>query len=148
MMKISAKGGGDTPEDWKGAYDIALDKRLDKDKMNWRRKSIKVIIHIADAGAHTLRFSDGDNKHNDFGDEIGLVENIKSCAKQKINIFAYQIGSHPKKSFSECKSIYDSVGAKDCNYEIYKFKHASDKEVADKLKDNITNHISAFIAKK
>ena len=32
--------------------------------MKWRKRSIKIIIHIADAGAHTLRFSDGDKKHN------------------------------------------------------------------------------------
>ena len=60
MVSISAIGGGDTPEDWVGGYRLALDKVL----MKWRKNSIKIIIHIADAGAHSLRFSDGDTKHN------------------------------------------------------------------------------------
>ena len=140
---ISAKGGGDLPEDWVGAYDLALDE-----KMNWRKNSIKIIIHIADAGAHTIRFTDGDYSHNLKEYEIGLVNNIKKCAKNKINIFGYQIGKEPKKSFSECKSIYDSVKSKNCFFEIFKFKHANAEVVAERLKDSITNHISAFIAKK
>ena len=140
---ISAKGGGDLPEDWVGAYNLALDE-----KMNWRKNSIKIIIHIADAGAHTIRFTDGDYSHNLKEYEIGLVNNIRKCAKNKINIFGYQIGKEPKKSFSECKSIYDSVKSKNCFFEIFKFKHANAEDVAERLKDSITNHISAFIAKK
>ena len=43
---IKADGGGDTPEDWVGGYEIALND------MKWRENGIKLIIHIADAGAH------------------------------------------------------------------------------------------------
>ena len=143
MKFISAEGGGDAPEDWVGGYDLVLDER-----MKWRKKSLKIIIHIADAGAHTLRFTDGDYKHNLKEYEIGLVDNIKKCAKKNINIFGYQIGNGPQKSFSECKKIYDSVKSEKCFYEIFKFNHASAEDVAEKLKDSITNHISAFIAKK
>ena len=141
MMSISAYGGGDEPEDWAGGYEIALDTT----KMNWRMKSIKIIIHIADAGAHGQRFSNGD-KYNEY--EAKLVNLINICAKREISIFGYQIGSNPEKSFNECKNIYDSIKSKDCYFEIYHFEHASDKDVAEKLKENITNHISAFIAKK
>ena len=144
MMSIEATGGGDTPEDWVGGYEIALNEY----KMPWRKNSIKIIIHIADAGAHTVRFSDGDTLHNDNKYEKGLVNLIKTCARKRINIFGYQIGSTPKKSFSECKSIYDSTNPRHSCFEIYQFEHASDKEVAEKLKDNITRHISAFIANK
>ena len=143
MMSIEATGGGDCPEDWVGGYKIALSK-----DMKWRQNSIKVIIHIADAGAHTLRFTDDDYKHNKIEYEIGLVNLIKQCAEEKISIFGYQIGKEPKKSFSECKIIYDSVKIKDCFFEIHQFKHASDTVVAEKLKESIINHISAFIAKK
>ena len=72
---------------------------------------------------------------------------IKKCANENINIFGYQIGETPKKSFSECKSIYDSVKSKKCYFEIYTFEHASYIEVAKKLEVNITKHISAFMAK-
>ena len=146
MKDINTKGGGDTPEDWVGAYKLALDKSC----MKWRKRSIKIIIHIADAGAHTLRFSDGDKKHNKKEYEIELVNLIKKCAEEKINIFGYQIGEEPKKSFTECKKIYDSVKFKQCNYDIYHFEqleNATDKEIAEKLKENIIHHISAFFAK-
>ena len=73
--------------------------------MKWRKRSIKIIIHIADAGAHTLRFSDGDKKHNKKEYEIELVNLIKKCAEEKINIFGYQIGEEPKKSFTVVKKF-------------------------------------------
>ena len=85
MMSIEAKGGGDEPEDWVGGYEIALNN------MNRRKDSIKIIIHIADAGANTLRFSDCDTKHNDYKYESGLINAIKSCENKKINIIGYQI---------------------------------------------------------
>ena len=116
--------------------------------MKWRDNSIKIIIHIADAGAHTLRFSDGDIAHNDYKYEKGLVDLIETCARENISIFGYQIGTLPQKSFSECKSIYDSVKSSDCYFEIYQFEHASDEVVSEKLKENITIHISAFMEKK
>ena len=145
MRSINAFGGGDIPEDWYGAYKIALDPCL----MRWRNKSVKIIIHIADSGAHTLRFSDEDNEHNDFMYENGLVELIKKCARDKISILGYQIGNEPKKSFKECKAIYDSVKTEDCSFEIYPFDWISDEAVLAKIiKNNITKHISAFMANK
>ena len=47
---ISATGGGDIPEDWVGAYKLA------NEKISWRN-GIKVIIHLADAGAHGKLFT-------------------------------------------------------------------------------------------
>ena len=55
IKKIKATGGGDLPEDWVGAY------KLVNEKINWRN-GIKVIIHLADAGA--------------YGNEFTLTENI------------------------------------------------------------------------
>ena len=59
ISKVKAYGGGDGPEDWVVGYDLALNK------MKWRN-GIKLIIHIADAGAHGKEFSEGD-KHEDQG---------------------------------------------------------------------------------
>ena len=147
MEKIKATGGGDLPEDWVGGYDFALNQI----NMGWRKNSIKIIFHIADAGAHTVRFTNGDFKHNKKEYEIGLVNLIEKCAMKNINIFGYQIGNKPKKSFSECKKIYDNFKSRNSNiessYEIYKFEHASDQEVAEKLSTNIIDQISAFLAK-
>ena len=41
MGIINSGDGGDEPEDWVGAYTIALDK----DKMKWRKDSVKIIIN-------------------------------------------------------------------------------------------------------
>ena len=145
MNSIDAKGGGDTPEDWVGAYKIALDE----DDMKWRKNSVKIIIHIADAGAHTLRFSKGDKKHNKPEYEIGLVNLIKKCAEDNITIFGFQIGNKPKQSFNECQIIYNSSEPKASNYEIYElgeFEKLSDEKVAEILEKNIINKVSGFIA--
>ena len=144
MNSIEAKGGGDTPEDWVGAYEYALNKY----KMKWRKKSIKIIIHIADAGAHALRFSDDDIKHNKKEYEIGLENLIKKCAEERIIIFGYQIGKEPEKSFRECKSIYDQVKSKAGYFEIYQFENGmTDEAIAEKLKKAIIDQFSAFLQK-
>jgi len=143
MESITATGGRDTPEDWVRGYKLISDNIT----MNWRQKSFKIIIHIADAGVHSKSFSDGEGGNYE-SQEMPLVNLIKQCAYKNISKFGYQIGSHPQLSFPECKKIYDSVKSKDCYYEVYHFEHASDEVVASKLKENITNHITAFITKK
>ena len=55
---IDATGGGDLPEDWAGAYKLA------NEKISWR-KGIKVIIHLADAGAHGKLFTKAQNTFNE-----------------------------------------------------------------------------------
>ena len=50
ISKIKAYGGGDLPDDWVGAF------KLINEKIKWRN-GIKVIIHLADAGAHGKEFT-------------------------------------------------------------------------------------------
>ena len=95
MDYVKADGGGDIPEDCDGGYDLALD-----DYMDWRKNSLKIIIHLDDERAHIKKFSDRDSKQDLPEYEIGLVNNIKNCAKKKINIFWSQIGKESQKSFS------------------------------------------------
>ena len=59
--------------------------------MKWREKSIKIIIHIADAGAHSKRFTEYDEEHNDKKNEEELENLIQNCTKENITIFGYQI---------------------------------------------------------
>ena len=47
--KINAEGGGDIQEDWVGAYSKAINN------INWK-DGTKLIIHFADAPAHTKEF--------------------------------------------------------------------------------------------
>ena len=89
---VKPYGGGDTPEDWVGGYDIALNK------MKWKDDGIKLIIHIADAGAHGTEFSEGDN-HPEQGKL--LPPKIKDCVERNINIIGFKINSEPKQSFEK-----------------------------------------------
>ena len=74
---VKAKGGGDEAEDWVGGYEIALND------MKWRENGIKLIIHIADAGAHGKKFTNGDD-HDD--QEELLPPKIEECVKRNMNI--------------------------------------------------------------
>ena len=107
--KIKAIGGGDLPEDWVGAY-----KKVNND-INWRNGN-KVIFHIADAGAHGKRFTPSD-KYPD--EEKKLIKEIEKCCSKNIKIFAFVIEEDSRKSFIECKKIYQSKGG---TYEIYNFE--------------------------
>ena len=106
---MSATGGGDTPEDWVGGYNIALHN------MSWRSGN-RLIIHIADAGAHGTDYTSGDS----YPDEGPKLDNyIKECSGKRITIVAFQIGSEPQKSFSRAKTLYNNLGNK--NFKIQDF---------------------------
>ena len=67
ISKIEAKGGGDIAGDWVEGYDISLNQ------MNWRN-GIKLIIHIADAGAHGKEFSRDDKYDKEGPKLVGLIQ--------------------------------------------------------------------------
>ena len=100
INRIEATGGGDLPEDWAGAY------KLVNEKISWREGE-KVIIHLADAGAHGKRFTLNDRYPNE---EEKLVQELEKCAAKKINIFGYVIENDALNSFNECSKIYRSKG--------------------------------------
>ena len=82
---ISATGGGDIPEDWVGAYKLA------NEKISWRN-GIKVIIHLADAGAHGKLFTKSDKYPEE---EEKLILQLENCADRGIKIFGYVIDFLP-----------------------------------------------------
>ena len=102
-------GGGDTPEDWVGGYKLALNN------MKWNDGK-KLIIHIADAGAHGNEYSSGDRYPNE-GPILDKL--IKEAAKQDIAIVSFKIGEVPQKSFSRSQSLYEICG--NHNYKIQDF---------------------------
>ena len=98
ISKIKPYGGADIPEDWVEGYKLALNK------MNWRN-GIKLIIHIADAGAHGTDFSKED-KHEEQGPLLYPL--IKECAQKNINIIGFKIGKEPEQSFEKIAEIYNN----------------------------------------
>ena len=105
---ISATGGGDIPEDWVGAYKLA------NEKISWRN-GIKVIIHLADAGAHGKLFTKNDKYPEE---EEKLIYELDRCAEKGIKIFGYVIEDDAQNSFNECANIYRKKGG---SYEILQF---------------------------
>ena len=107
---ISATGGGDLPEDWVGAYKLA------NEKISWR-KGIKVIIHLADAGAHGKLFTKNDKYPEE---EEKLIYELDRCAEKGIKIFGYVIESEAQNTFNECANIYRKNGG---SFEILQFEN-------------------------
>ena len=106
--KIQATGGGDLPEDWAGAYKLA------HEKITWRN-GIKMIIHLADAGAHGKRFTLSDKYPEE---EEKLILQLENCADRGIKIFGYVIADDARNSFNECAKIFRSKGG---SFEIFDF---------------------------
>jgi hypothetical protein len=106
---IKASGGGDAPEDWVGGYNIALNT------LKWRNGN-RLIIHIADAGAHGTDYTSGD-KYSSEGPKLDNY--IRECSSRNITIVAFKIGSKPQKSFERSKMLYNNMGKN--NYKIQEF---------------------------
>jgi hypothetical protein len=70
---VSASGGGDGPEDWVGAYQLAVNN------INWRNGH-RLIIHMADAPAHGARY--GGAGHEEESPKF--VPLIRHCSEPKI----------------------------------------------------------------
>ena len=130
--KVVATGGGDLPEDWVGGYEIALND------MKWRENGIKLIIHIADAGAHGIRFTKRDDKHDEEAKK--LPPKIEECVRRNINIIGFKISDEPKRSFDEISKIYNNFKKDNYKYEngqfieIYEFFR--DKENQEVVSNN------------
>ena len=113
---VSANGGGDGPEDWVGAYKIAVNN------MNWR-KGIRLLIHIADAPAHGNIYG-GDCSHQSEAPK--LKPYIQQCATNNIKIIGMYIDSYAEPSFRQCQREYDEITNKEKLYRVQSFSAGSD----------------------
>ena len=108
IQKIKAEGGGDLPEDWVGAYKKA------NNNISWRNGK-RVIIHLADAGAHGKEFTPYDKYIKEGGK---LIKELEKCVEKKIKIFGYVITEDARNSFNKCQQLYRTNGGE---YEICDF---------------------------
>ena len=128
---VRAYGGGDEAEDWVEAYKIAVEN------ICWR-EGTKLIIHIADAGAHGKEFSPSDN-HNEQG--ALLLPYIKKCVEKNIKIIAFKIGGSASvsNSFNKLKEYYYNYKSefedKGQLFDIYDFVRGSTEEISKNFKD-------------
>jgi hypothetical protein len=131
IESVRASGGGDEAEDWVEGY------RLATNNIAWR-EGTRLIIHIADAGAHGKEFSPSDN-HPEQG--ALLPPYIKKCVEKNIKIIGFKIGSSESvnTSFDKIKQIYENykyeLKGKDQLIDIYIFKRGSTEEISNHFKE-------------
>lgn len=121
FSRIKADGGGDSPEDWVGAYLNALN-------LNWR-DGTKLIIHIADSSAHTKEFY-GEENHEEEAGKLPLI--LKSCADKNIKIFSFSIEEKAKQSFEVCQKYYSEYKGL---YKIFSFDNVKSKTISDQFEE-------------
>ena len=131
----SATGGGDGPEDWVGAYDMALDN------IAWRNGT-RLIIHIADAPAHGSQWC-GENNHEEENSK--LYPMVQKCVDKNIKIIGFQIGSSPKPSFIKFQDEYNSRGG--ILYKIQEFNNIESSKISEHFRDMVIESTHAAAPK-
>ena len=120
ISTIEPNGGWGYGGDWVEGYEFTLNK------INWR-EGLKLIIHIADDGAHGEEFTKGDPLPEE-GPK--LIKQINKVVEKNINIVAFKIGNDPKQSFEKTKEVYDEhkiLKKKNNQFmEIYEFNRGND----------------------
>jgi hypothetical protein len=106
LATVTASGGGDTPEDWVGAYNLALNT------IRWRTGA-KTIIHIADAPAHGQVYC-GTQNHEEESPKLKPL--IEAVAKRGILLQCLDLNSGAANSFTAIKDIYENAGG--CRFKI------------------------------
>jgi broad-specificity NMP kinase len=112
--------------------------------MKWRN-GMKLIIHIADAGAHGTEFSSGDNYP---GEGPKLEKLIKECVDKDINIIGFKTDEDAEQSFEKMSEIYNQYKMSGQNkdkgqfIEIYDFnKNSSEKKGGEDPVSEMFHHI-------
>lgn len=124
---VSPDGGGDGPEDWVAAYEIALDQ------INWR-KGVRLIIHMADAPAHGHSYC-GYNNHEEENDRLAPL--LKRCCSCGIKIVGMPIdGDYSLQSFKEAERNYNCGSNEQKFYRIQSFDSGS-SNLSSYFKDQI-----------
>jgi hypothetical protein len=101
LESIKAVGGGDEPEDYAGALEIAF-----SGKITWR-DGRHALIWMADAPAHGTMFG-GTARHNDQAPRLcGLVARM---AHEKYYVSAIDLSGWATRTYQEMKKIYDAHG--------------------------------------
>ena len=96
--ELEFSGGYDYSEDW--AFSIYKIGEISKESEG------NIIIHICDSNAHGSRFSDYDNKNDQ---ENILIQALQLCKAKNIKFIGLLIDNLAKKSFFECKKIYNEL---------------------------------------
>ena len=98
---IEFSGGYDYGEDWLAP--------INKISELTNEKEINIVIHIADSNAHGARFSDYELPEEENNEAKFLIEALKQCQKKQIRFIGFCMNDFARKSFFECKKIYNQL---------------------------------------
>ena len=126
---IVFSGGYDYSEDWAiSIYYISVIANQFEEN---------IVIHICDSNAHGARFSDYDN--NNDQEEI-LIKALLGCITKNIKFIGLLIDDFARKSFFECKKIYnENNGFYDVVDLTKNFDYLNYKLLLSKIIEKITN---------
>lgn len=124
---VKASGGGDKPEDYVGALNLAFTK------LHWRSGK-KAIIWIADAPAHGKRYC---GKENHQEEEPKLEPLVQRLAEENFYFVGISLKNGADKTFNEMKAIYDDCGGK--SFTIESFTPEKGNEVNDIMETMATS---------
>ena len=114
---VEADGGGDGPEDYVGALNIAFNQ------MKWREGSKRAIIWIADAPAHGKRYCGHENHQEE---EPKLQPLVEKLARDQYYFVGISINKGADTTFNEMKKIYDGLGGKSFVIESFNLEPGSE----------------------
>jgi len=112
LAEVKCQYGGDDAEDWNGAYELLINE------MNWTDdKSIKIVVHIADASNHGIEFTSSGEKDNHPDKGAIFIKTIGQVAKKGIKIIGFPIKESPIHCFKKFMEIYkENKGYSFSNY--------------------------------
>jgi hypothetical protein len=108
LSEVQAHGGRDDPEDWVGAFELALHS------IQWREGSMKCIFWITDACAHGSEYSyERRDRHDDEAPKLTRL--IQEAAAKRIYFVGINVkkGTDPgcEKTLARLRQVYEAAGA-------------------------------------
>ena len=151
---LKAYGGGDEPEDWAGAIELALNR------LSWRDGK-KAIIWVADANAHGPLFALETEYDRHPEEENRLVALIHELVRRNIYFIGVNVMKNGdlgcRKTFSAIKAIYQDAGGKPVSTQDFVVAANRDGEFVDpnedfdadlllRLEQSVVGQMSAIVA--
>lgn len=101
LENVQTQYGGDDAEDWNSAYYQLIND------MNWTSdKSVKIVIHIADASTHGKEFTSKNESDHHPEEGTNFIKTIEKVAKKGIKIIGCPINQRPIHCYQKFMEIY------------------------------------------
>jgi Mg-chelatase subunit ChlD len=137
LASVKASGGGDGPEDFVGALQLATTR------ISWRDGSKRALIWIADAPAHGQRYC-GVANHQE--EEPKLEPLVRKIGSERYYIVALSLNNGADRTFSEMKSIYEEAGGPSFHMESFSPEKGSEvQRIADTMAQTTISVVKAML---